>query len=332
MNLKIDLDQPEIQFAIQTVQWGAAIARRVRSETSVKSLTKADRSPVTLADMGIQAIAGALLDQYFPQSVLVAEETSELLQTPGGAENLDQIVTYIHSFLPQATPDKVCEWIDRGKSRPGQSFWAMDPIDGTRGFLRGGQYAIALALIREGRVVMAVLGCPNLEVPKELGQGAGILVLAERGKGCWGTLLYGKPCWVPLRVSGSKDITQARILDSMDPQHKNAAQNQKIRQALGIRPEPIPLDSQAKHVVLAMGSAEIFFRTLPQRDPGYHEKIWDVAAGAFVIEEAGGKVTDLDGKPMDYSAGETLTRNSGFLATNGFFHKAVLETLQKVNV
>lgn len=331
-NLEIDLNQPELRFALDLIQAGVPIARRIQAETSVRSLTKTDRSPVTLADMGIQAVAGALLEKDFPKQILVAEESSEPLREPGGAEDLAKIAEYIRPFFPKTTPEKICEWIDRGQGAPGDSFWTLDPIDGTKGFLRGGQYAIALALIRNGKIEMAALGCPNLKTPEALGARPGLLVLAVRGKGCWGATCEDDKHWVRLQVSPCKKITQARILDSMDPEHKNSEKNEKIRKTLGILSPPIPLDSQAKHVVLASGGAEIFFRTLSKRDSGYREKIWDVAPGAFVLEEAGGRVTDLDGKPIDYGAGQTLDRNAGFLATNGFLHDAVLDALRRVTV
>ena len=56
------------------------------------------------------------------------------------------------------------------------------------------------------------------------------------------------------------------------------------------------------------------------------------AAGALAVEEAGGRVTDLEGKKLDFGAGLTLARNPGLLSTNGIFHEAVLEALQKVTL
>ena len=61
--------------------------------------------------------------------------------------------------------DQVCKWIDRGGSNDYKDrFWTLDPIDGTKGFLRGEQYAVALALIVGGEVVVAALACPNLTI------------------------------------------------------------------------------------------------------------------------------------------------------------------------
>ena len=328
----IDLKSSAAQFALQLIQLGSELACRVRAESSIKTIFKKDRSPVTLADMGIQAVAGALLEQYFPEAILVAEEDADYLRTPEGTEDLPKITGYVRSFFPHAQPDKVCQWIDKGRGKPAGSFWTLDPIDGTKGFLRGGQYAIALAFIHNWQVQLAAIGCPELELQGHKALGKGVGIFAIRGQGCYAFSLNeikdpGR--WVRLAVSQCREISKARILDSFDPEHKNAEKDRRIREALGIRQAPIVLDSMAKQVMLAAGEAEIFFRTLPRKEPGYREKIWDVAAGALAIEEAGGRVTDLEGHELDFSAGLTLARNPGFMATNGFFHKAVLEAFQQ---
>lgn len=327
--IKSDLDSSEVQFAIDLLMLAGELAFRVKTESAVRSMTKSDNSPVTLADMGIQAVAGALLEEYFPDAVLVAEENSAELRKPENDEALSQITAYLGSFFPRATQEKVCKWIDRGTGQPGDLFWTLDPIDGTKGFIRGGQYATALALIRNGKVEFSALGCPELELSGYPEFGKGVMLLAIKGKGCWAASFAGETHWVKLQVSSCGDITQARILDSFDPGHKNNEKNAFIRNTLGILPEPSAMDSQAKHAVLAAGGAEIFFRTLPKRDPDYREKIWDVAPGAFAIEEAGGCVTDLLGDPIDYSAGKVLARNPGFVATNGKFHAEVLKTVRE---
>lgn len=314
------------------VQVGAELAHSVKAKTTaVKALTKSDNSPVTIADMGIQAVAGALLERYFPSSRLMAEENSSVLQASHGEAHLKEIMEHVGSFMKGATPEKVCHWIDYGANVSGNSFWILDPIDGTKGFLRGGQYATALAFIDHGKVKLSALGCPELELPGYGELGKGVMLLAMLGKGCWAASLKNRERWERLRVSTCRDIAQARVLDSFELQHKNSATNLSIKKTLGILSDPIPMDSQAKHAVLAAGGAEIFFRALPGRDLLRREKIWDVAPGAFAIEEAGGRVTDLSGAVMDYSMGNVLERNPGFVATNGFFHDAVLESIRKIH-
>jgi 3'(2'), 5'-bisphosphate nucleotidase len=189
-----------------------------------------------------------------------------------------------------------------------------------------------MALIEKGRVKVAALGCPELQLERHKMLGKGVGVLAVRGQGCWAfsinTTGDPKP-WVRLEVSSCSDIRQARVVDSFDPEHKNDEKNRRVRETLGIKAEPVALDSLAKQAVLASGGAEIFLRTVPRKDPGHREKIWDVAAGALAVEEAGGRVTDLEGRELDFGAGLTLANNPGLLATNGSLHEAVLEALQK---
>lgn len=328
----IDLKSAEAQFALELIQFSSELAYRIRNEASVKSILKPDHSPVTLADMSIQAVAGALLEQYLPGAVLVAEEDADYLRTPEGADDLEKSTGYVHSFFPHATPDKVCRWIEQGKGKPADSFWTLDPIDGTKGFLRGGQYATALAFIREGKVELAAIGCPELELQDHKALGKGVGIFAVRGEGCWGFSLDNmedNKQWVRLQVSQCQEIKKARMLDSFDPEHKDPEKSRRISKALGTSGDSIFMDSLAKHVVIASGGAEIFFRTLPRKEPGHREKIWDVAAGALAIEEAGGRVTDLEGQELDFGAGLTLARNPGLVATNGLLHEAVLEALRE---
>lgn len=358
--MKIDLKGPETRFAIELIRAGSELARRVRTEAFIKSIIKEDRSPVTFADMGIQALAGAILEKYLPGAVLVAEEDTTCLRNPEGAEDLKKITGLVHSFFPCARPDEVCQWIDKGRTKPNspskdskvngtrpgslqskekkgqdkpsKSFWTLDPIDGTKGFLRGGQYAIALAYIRDEQVKLAAIGCPELELQNHKALGKGIGIFAACGQGCWACSLddiEDLRRWVRLEVSRCMEINKARILDSFDPEHKNEEKDRRIREMLGIQQAPIMMDSMTKQVVLASGGAEIFFRTLPRKEPGHREKIWDVAAGTLAIEEAGGCVTDLEGRKLDFGAGLTLARNPGFLATNGFLHETVLKALRK---
>jgi 3'(2'), 5'-bisphosphate nucleotidase len=91
------------------------------------------------------------------------------------------------------------------------------------------------------------------------------------------------------------------------------------------------MDSQAKYAVLAAGQGEIYLRMLTPSRPDYKEKIWDQAAGSIVIEEAGGRVTDLHGKPLDFTLGRTLAQNRGICATNGLLHEAALKTLEAIH-
>jgi 3'(2'), 5'-bisphosphate nucleotidase len=86
------------------------------------------------------------------------------------------------------------------------------------------------------------------------------------------------------------------------------------------------MDSQVKHVVLAAGTADLLVRFASQ--PDFHDAIWDCAAGSLLIEEAGGRVTDVAGRTLDFTAGRRLLRNDGLLASNGALHDEALASIR----
>lgn len=334
-----NLTDPQIQFALQAVRQAALMVRHVQQAMISPALTKQDRSPVTVADYASQAVVGRLLASVFPDDRLVAEEDSTALQEPENAHLLDQVTGFVNRMAIEsagagerkASGGLVCAWIDHGKADAGARFWTLDPIDGTKGFLRGEQYAVALALVVDGQVQIGVLGCPNLLNASEpaLG-GEGSLVIGVRGQGAWTTSLENPAEFQPLRVSDIRQPSQARILRSVESGHTNIDQVGQFGQVLGVQASAVTMDSQAKYAVLAAGKGDLYLRLLSPDKPDYREKIWDQAAGSIVIEEAGGRVSDLDGKTLDFTAGSSLKNNRGILATNDLLHAEALKALQMV--
>lgn len=317
---------PEFRFAFNAVRAGMDLSRQIYAAMAGQSITKEDRSPVTVADFAVQAVISAHLMKAFPKSVLVGEETVEELQSEAGQNVLRQAIQFVQTLFPSAQPLDVIRWIQNGASNHCDDFWTLDPIDGTRGYIDGRQYAVALARIQKGKVVFGALGCPNTEGV----QGLGSLVMAARGEGAWSAPLVAGQEWKRIHVSAQKKIEDAIIVTSFHGKHTSHNRTETLRQTLGIQPPAHLLDSQAKHALVAMGRGDIFFRLLPRSNPDYEEKIWDAAAGVIAIEEAGGRATDLDGKELDFGAGKTLARNRGVLATNGWLHEDVLRGLKAV--
>jgi 3'(2'), 5'-bisphosphate nucleotidase len=328
----LKLDRPETQFAIQIVRQASRLVKLVQAETISPALTKDDRSPVTVADFASQALVGRALAETFPDDPLVGEEDSTDLRSPTGQLTLERITHFVSKFNPDATPDKVCEWIDRGAEQPAARFWTLDPIDGTKGFLRGDQYAVALALIVDGQVQVGVLGCPNLKDGYQTDVGrAGTLAVAVHGEGAWVTSLESEP--EVLRqafVSITAAPAQARLLRSFESGHTNINQIDNLSDELGVDVEPVRMDSQAKYVLLAVGQGELYLRLLSPKQPDYREKIWDQAAGSLIVEEAGGQVSDLYGKALDFNAGRMLLNNRGILASNSHLHVKALQALRAI--
>lgn len=327
----IDTHSPEIRFTLHAVQVAAQLIRQVQAEMVSATLTKEDRSPVTVADYASQAVVARRLEDAFPNDPLVAEEDAAMLRSPEAGETLSRVSAYVARLMPDANPEAVCRWIDRGKAAPARRFWTLDPIDGTKGFLRGDQYAVALALLVDGQVQVGALGCPQLEASGDSASaGKGALVIAARGQGAWVTSLDQPDRFMPLRVSSCDDPRQARLLRSFESGHTNVSQIDEFAALLGVGAEPVRMDSQAKYAVLAAGAGELILRLLSPAKPDYREKIWDQAAGSLVVEEAGGLVSDLHGKPLDFTAGRTLANNRGILASNRRLHPAALRALREL--
>lgn len=316
---------PDLQVAIDAVRDAAKLTSAVQKELAPESLEKKDRSPVTIADFGSQALVLRRIGEAHPNNPVIAEEGSAALQKPENETIAQTMMEQIQRIIPDATFEQVCGWIDRGQSREYASrFWTLDPIDGTKGFLRGEQYAVSLALVEEGELKFGLLACPNIsEYLPQAGASGGVF-FAIKGQGAW-LLPDGASEPLSISTSGVTDFSQARFVESFESGHSDHSWSGGVASSLKVEQEPVRLDSQAKYAILAAGSAEIYLR-LPTK-PGYVEKIWDHAGGALIIEEAGGTVTDIFGNPLDWSQGYRLEKNKGVVATGGGIHDEVIAAI-----
>ncbi|MDX1682319.1 MAG: 3'(2'),5'-bisphosphate nucleotidase [Phycisphaeraceae bacterium] len=319
------IDPEVVDIAMDAVARASNICQVVRQRfVTPETLSKDDKSPVTVADFASQAVVCSHLNLMIPTSEIVAEENADALRKPGQEAMRARVVELVAEESGNTIDEsETLAAIDLGGWEPdGGGYWALDPIDGTKGFLRGDQYAIALSFIKGGEVLVGLLGCPALE----LGGHKGVLMTSVKGGGTKMVSLDSfQPCGA-MFVNEENDITQSRFCESVDSGHSDQDASARIAERLGITADPVRIDSQAKYAMLAHGDASVYLR-LPTR-PGYQEKIWDHAAGMLCVQEAGGTVTDVDGKPLDFSHGRTLAENRGVVATNGQFHDQVLEAVQ----
>lgn len=321
--IAMDFMDVELQTAVRAVVLASQICRRVQAKIDGGALSKNDKSPVTIADFASQAVICRELRHAFPNDPIVAEEDAEALRSSENANFVDEIVDEIAAIDMPVDVEQALTWIDYGNhDGTAKRFWTLDPIDGTKGFLRKEQYAISLALIVDGVIQVAALACPNLS--SELhGRGAtGVVFSAVRGQGAHVALLANPDLRTPVHVSAVEQAALSRMCESVESGHSSHSWSGQIRERLNSNTEPVQLDSQAKYGVVARGDADIYLRLPTRKD--YQEKIWDHAGGVLVIEEAGGTVTDIHGKPLDFSLGSTLRGNQGVVATNGLLHDAVL--------
>lgn len=320
------------QVAVSAVLRAVALCQQVQKEmVSSDAIQKDDRSPVTIADYGSQALICKAIGEAFPDDIVVAEEDAESLRQ--NSPLLKRVTDYVSRFSDRNTQehteiatDKVCDWIDRGRGEIGESFWTLDPIDGTKGFLRNSQYAIALAWIENSEVQLGILACPNL--PHQLDDADsenGCLFVAVRGEG---TTIYD----LDGNLLGVAQVSEkaSRFAESFESTHGDGKTHAKIANELGLIMEPVKIDSQAKYGVVARGEASLYIRLPNPKYPDYRECIWDHAAGLIVVEEAGGKVTDANGMSLSFVSGRRMTENRGVVATNGHIHSEVLSVISSM--
>ena len=315
----------EKQIAISAVLKAIPLCQQVEVDMMKSyAVEKEDGTPVTVADFGAQALICQAIGEAFPEDPIVAEEDSQELWKD--LELMQRVTKYVNRFTEGSlSTQAVCDLIDRGRGEPQKRFWVLDPIDGTKEFLRGGPYAIALALIVDGEVKLGVLGCPNLPQKWDDPQAQqGCLFVAERGKGAWMLSSDGE---FPEQIHVSQ--TTRRLVDTVESSHSDVEAHKQIAQQMGLTTPPIRIIGQAKHGVLARGAASVYMNLLKPGKENYRETIWDYAAGVIVVEEAGGVVTDADGHPLDFSQGKELPPGCGILATNGVLHPQLLECVRE---
>jgi 3'-phosphoadenosine 5'-phosphosulfate (PAPS) 3'-phosphatase len=246
---ELPLDYPrrkDVLIAIEAVRKACSITRQLQpitdaAATTIGTVQKSDFSPVTVADYAVQSVVlDHLNGASFPHcDGFIAEEDSASLRAD---EDLCKQVMHATGTI-LLDRDAVLAAIDLGKSykkweepsheRPSR-VWCLDPIDGTRGFLRGkrsgGQYCVALALLENGKPTIGVLGCPNLptrvhdedfvwrddETEENNQSERGCIFVASRGGGCYQLPLFpngqsGSRLQVTPSDGSSMPLTDARF-------------------------------------------------------------------------------------------------------------------------
>ena len=283
---------------------------------------------MTVADFATQAVICQALGKAFPHDPIIAEENANLLQQPESSHFLTQVTQQVATVIPDATEENIINWINRGNGEIASRYWTLDPIDGTKGFIRQAQYTIALALIEEGEIKLGIMACPALPFAWQQPHTAqGVVFLAIKNQGSKMLSLDSNKSQL-LQVNQGKEKTQLQIIESIESRHSDRDRQKILAHNLGISIAPLAMDSMAKYGAVARGEADVYVRIPLPSAATRKENIWDHAAGAIVVTEAGGKVTDIDGRPLDFSQGVKLGNNHGIAVSNGEFHDEIIEQIQ----
>ncbi len=236
------------------------VTRMYRSNCAVR--LKADKSPVTDADVAAEQAIRAVIERRFPRHGFYGEET--------------------------------------GKSQADAEFlWVVDPIDGTKAFVREyAMFSTQIALMHRGRLIVGVSSA----------QPYGELAHAERGEGAW---LNGER----IRVSAVNHVEEASLsTGNLKSLARDRARWSRFGEIVTRLDRIRGYGDFLHYHLVASGRIEGAFES--------DINILDIAALAMIVEEAGGKVTDLDGAPVSLEM-------TSILASNGVMHPTFLEALRR---
>lgn len=332
------------------VQRAALLTKKVLSSVNRGEFAKTDATPVTIADFAAQALLISAVRDAFPADRFVGEESADALRD--NATLRQQVWDLVastrldNSEIPLASPASVEEMLEvidlggRGKGGPVGRVWMLDPIDGTATFLRGEQYAISLALIEDGKEKVGVLGCPNLSLRTGRVQesvvderGYGLMLSAVKGQGATirpiGTKSLRPASKIEKLGEGPRDLKDLHFVDSS---LSNNWWHEKVHEFAARVGAAYPgtdlWSSHMRYVALIVGGGDVQLR-IPKRltKPVY---VWDHAGMQLIFTEVGGKITDLNGKDIDFGAGRELTNNWGIIAAKNGVYSRILSIVNKM--
>ncbi len=190
-----------------------------------------------------------------------------------------------------------------GKAR----VWMIDPLDGTNGFIDGnGDFAVQIGLVENGVCVLGVVYQPL----------TGVLYRAVRGGGAWVERPEAEP--EQARVSNRIDLSTMRLAASRS--HRSPRMD-RVVQRFGVKQE-VRRGSVGIKVGLIVEQQCDLYVHLSSRT-----KQWDTCAPEIILQEAGGKLTDLFGRPLGYNSPDVQNRN-GIVASNGVAHQEIIDALE----
>ena len=198
------------------------------------------------------------------------------------------------------------ESIDTERRLSKSRVWMVDPLDGTNGFIDGnGDFAVQIGLVDNGEVVAGVVYLPLADV----------MYRAVIGGGSW----IERPQTEPERalVSDRRTFETMRLAASRS--HRSPRMN-KVVERFGFRAEVQRGSVGIKIGLLVEQQCDVYIH-LSSRT-----KQWDTCAPQLILTEAGGKLSDLFGQPLNYNVKDVNNRN-GLVASNGVSHAMIIETL-----
>jgi len=296
----------ELSLAVDLVKQASKVTEWFRTKNSL-SFIKKDDSPVTLADFASQIFIISSIKKHFPEDQIIAEEESSVFLDSDAENIIKRCYTSVNITFEENLKNTLNY---RGSSSKRQ--WTVDPIDGTKGFQKGLAYAIGMGFMIQGEPTVCAIGVPNYKNTSLT------IFSAEKNHGA--KVSYGDQNFAKISVSNKNDFKKFRICHSL---HYNKPWVLDFARSIGIS-NVIPLDSMAKLCMVADGSSELYIKPLNMQ----RSFTWDFLPGELLIKEAGGKITDIRGNPIQYVNDKCKITAPGLIASNGIMHEELLNALK----
>lgn len=242
---------------------------------------------LTLQALSIAHEAGERIVEVYERDYDVVYKDDNTPVTTADLDANDIIVEALKN-LPNALPviSEESEQIPYAIRHEWSHFWLVDPLDGTREFIRrNGEFSVNIALIEHGKPVLGVVTAPALDLS----------YFASKGQGAWKQIGQHDPVAIHVRPApnGEGELTVAR---SRCPQVSQRLQ--AFLDKLGAHQE-VPMGSSLKSCLVAEGVADVYVRLGPTSE-------WDTGAAQCIVEEAGGHITDTEFCDLEYNTRESL--------------------------
>jgi len=298
----------ELDIAKELVKIATEITEWFRKE-GFESYQKSDDTPVTLADYASQLFIINQLSMKFPNDQLIAEETI----TSFINKSAQKAISKCYDSLGLELPSHIEEVLNyRGPLSHRQ--WTIDPIDGTKGFQENLCYAVGIGYMIDSELTVAAIGIPNYN------ENETTIFIAEKNQGT--KVSYGGKSYISTRVSNIDEIKHAKMCHSL---HYDKAWVMEFANEAKIKIF-IQIDSMAKFCMIAEGTADLYIKPMDKA----RSFSWDFLPGSLIVKEAGGIVSDLNGKALEFEKEKCLITTSGLIASNAILHEEILKYFKKV--
>lgn len=299
--------QDELTLAINIIRKASKITELFKSH-GFQSYKKRDKSPVTLADFASQIFILSQLKEKFKEDQIFAEEEGSLFN-----EDIEVLIKKCFKEINFSLNEEFRALLNyRGPHSSRQ--WIVDPIDGTKGYLRGLSYAVGIGLMENSEPKICAIGIPNYK-NEEL-----TIFIAEKGKGAQAS--YGDNEFIPIHVSNENNLSSSIMCQSL---HHNKQWINKLAEMIEAK-KIISMDGMGKFCMVADGSADFYIREM---NPDYSFS-WDYMPGDLLVREAGGTITDLNNVNLTFLGNKCKWTAPGIIASNGILHDDIISNAKKL--